>query len=76
VSRGGWTVVLALAAIVVLAVVGVALFWVRTAEVELGLHGYLALGLGIAATIGLWVLLMRLVYISHKRGYDDRAHHD
>jgi len=44
--------------------------------VEIGFHGYMALGLGAAVTILLWVGLMRLVFYSSRRGYDDEAGHD
>ncbi len=50
--------------------------WSELGEVELGLHGWLALALGVAATAGLGVGLMMLVYHSHRRGYDERAGRD
>jgi len=50
--------------------------WTALAGVEIGFHGYMALGLGAAVTILLWVGLMRLVFYSSRRGYDDEAGHD
>jgi uncharacterized membrane protein len=50
--------------------------WQELAEVEIGLHGYLALGLGAGFTILLWVGLMSLVFFSSRRGYDDEAGRD
>jgi len=44
--------------------------------VEIGFHGYMALGLGAGVTILLWVGLMSLVFYSSRRGYDDEAGHD
>lgn len=52
------------------------LSWQEMAEVEIGLHGYLALGLGAGITIFLWVGLMSLVFFSSRRGYDDEAGRD
>ncbi len=50
--------------------------WQSMAEVEIGFHGYVALGLGAAVTILLWVGLMSLVFFSSRRGYDDEAGRD
>jgi hypothetical protein len=52
------------------------LSWQEMAEVEIGFHGYLALGLGAGITILLWVGLMSLVFFSSRRGYDDEAGRD
>ena len=45
-------------------------------DVEIGLHGWIALGLGVAVTTLLGVGLMWLVYYSNRRGYDDEAGRD
>ena len=50
--------------------------WRALDEVEIGFHGYMALGLGATVTILLWVGLMSLVFYSSRRGYDDEAGHD
>ncbi len=47
--------------------------WSELGEVEMSHHGWIALGLGVAFTILVGVGLMALVFISHRRGYDDRA---
>lgn len=51
------------------------LWWALTelGDVALGLNGWLAMGLGIVATLALGLGLMRLVYLSNRRGYDARA---
>jgi hypothetical protein len=51
------------------------LVWAQSAlsDVELGLHGWVALILGIVATLALGLGLMRLVYLSNRRGYDERV---
>lgn len=61
-----------------LAVAGVVSYWSWRAldGVEIGFHGYMALGLGAGFTILLWVGLMRLVFFSSRRGYDDEAGRD
>lgn len=50
--------------------------WMDLGEVEISGHGLLAMGLGVAATLVVGVGLMRLVYLSHKRGYDSTESDD
>lgn len=50
--------------------------WQALGEVEIGLHGWLALALGVVATAGLGTGLMTLLWYSHRRGYDERAGRD
>ena len=45
--------------------------WRELGDVEIGMHGYIALGLGVGFSLLVGVGLMRLVYISNKRGYDE-----
>lgn len=45
-------------------------------ELDLGLHGFLALGLGIVFTAGLGIGLMALVFYSNRSGRDDAANHE
>lgn len=52
------------------------LSWQELAEVEIGFHGYMALGLGVGITILLGVGLMSLVFYSSRHGYDDEAGRD
>lgn len=60
-----WTVLL-------LAAGGVALhLWLDLEGVSLGFHGWLALALGVGASLVLGVGLMALVFLSARRGYDD-----
>lgn len=50
--------------------------WLELAEVELSMHGTIALISGSVATLLLGVGLMWLAYYSHKQGYDDEAGKD
>lgn len=56
--------------ILALASYGVAEAW-RGVGLDLGVHGWIALFLGVALSLALGVGLMRLVYFSARNGYDD-----
>ena len=57
------------------ATAGVAFWaWSEIGEVEIGWHGLIALGLGAVLTFLLGAGLMALMFLSSRRGYDDRAH--
>ncbi len=47
-----------------------------TAVTEIGVHGYIALGLGALFTLLIGGGLMALVFYSHRHGYDDRVGKD
>jgi hypothetical protein len=48
--------------------------WQELGEVEIGIHGLVALGLGAVLTFALGAGLMALMFHSARRGYDERAH--
>ncbi len=50
--------------------------WQELAGVEIGMHGWIALGLGVGATLLLGILLVTLMHQSAKRGFDDEAGKD
>lgn len=50
--------------------------WTEMADVAIGMHGWIALGLGVTISVALGVTLMSLVWRSHKRGYDEDAGKD
>jgi hypothetical protein len=52
---------------------GAAYVWQTIGDVELSLHGTVALALGVLASLGLGVGLMFLVFYSSRRGHDDDA---
>jgi hypothetical protein len=55
---------------------GVALWaWYEIGEVEMGVHGWVALGLGVGLSIIVGAGLMTLLFFSSRHGYDERAHH-
>jgi hypothetical protein len=50
--------------------------WAQLADVQMGMHGWIALGIGAGVTLALGMGLMWLVYYSHRHGYDDRVGRD
>ncbi len=58
--------------VLLVAVVGV-YAWAVLGTSAMSAQGYVALALGIVATLGLGVGLMALVFFSNRYGYDERA---
>ena len=58
-----------------LALLGVALCWAiyawNSIDVEMSVHGYIAMILGIVFSLGLGCGLMALMFYSSRHGYDD-----
>lgn len=67
-----------LAAAVLLPILGFSGWALWRAFVETGmtmsLHGWIALGLGVGLSLVLGAGLMALAFVSHRRGFDERAH--
>ena len=59
--------------IVAAATWGLGLFWVAIGGGDLPLHGWIAMGLGVAGTAGLTWGLMALAFRSSREGWDDRV---
>ena len=58
----------------IIAVVAVAMsLWRAVGQSEISPAGWLAMGLGIVATLAVGIGLMALVFISNRRGYDDEG---
>ena len=55
-----------------LATVSVSLAWTATGGGPLGLHGLIALSLGVLGTVALTWILMALAFKSSREGWDDR----
>jgi hypothetical protein len=65
------------AALFVAAVAAVAVAnWSGIGDSGIDLHGWIALVLGVLATLALGIGLMALVFISNRRGYDDPPRED
>ncbi|WP_309628631.1 hypothetical protein [Brevundimonas sp.] len=52
---------------------GLSLFWGAIGGGDLPLHGWIAMGLGVAGTVGLTWVLMALAFKSHREGWDDQV---
>lgn len=61
-----------LGAILIAAVVGVIMAW-QSAHVEIGVFGWVVIGIGAVLAIALGGGLMALSFFSARRGYDDRV---
>jgi hypothetical protein len=57
-----------------LALAGAAWLLAGLDAVQIGLHGWIALVLGVIFSLGVGGGLMALAFVSHRRGYDDEAH--
>ena len=60
-------------ALVAAATWGLGLFWVAIGGGDLPLHGWIAMGLGVAGTVGLTWGLMALAFKSSREGWDDQV---
>lgn len=65
--------VAALGAILAIAMVMAVDVWSGAGEVGMSHHGYIAMAVGVMATLALGGGLMALVFFSSRRGYDDGA---
>jgi hypothetical protein len=71
--RSAFTLVVLFGLLILAAITG---FWAwqEVGEVEIGTHGWVALGLGAALSFVVGAGLMALMFFSARRGYDERAH--
>jgi len=60
-------------AVAAVATWGLGLFWVAIGGGELPIHGWIAMGLGVAGTVGLTWGLMALAFKSNREGWDDQV---
>ena len=70
-----WAAVGAAVTAVAAVAIVVGMFWNDLGASEMSSAGWLALGFGVFVTLALGVGLMSLMFISSRRGYDDRAGH-
>ena len=71
--RSAFTLIVLLGLLILAAVTGL-WAWREIGEVEIGMHGWIALGLGAGLTFLVGAGLMALMFFSARRGYDERAH--
>jgi hypothetical protein len=64
-------VVAAVAIVVVVVFAAVASLWVGLGDSEISAGGWVAMVLGVLATLAVGIGLMALVFISNRRGYDE-----
>jgi hypothetical protein len=69
-GRATWIAVAVAVAVIALLIVMVARFWTGLGDSGMSEGGWVALVLGVLATLALGIGLMALVFISNKRGYD------
>jgi hypothetical protein len=70
-SRSTWIGVAAAAVALTVVIAVVAGFWNELGDTGLSAGGWIAMALGILATLALGIGLMSLVFISSRRGYDE-----
>jgi hypothetical protein len=75
-SGGTWLAIFIILSLVI--ITGVVGWWVwsQVRDVQIGMHGWIALILGITVTSLLGFGLMALVWRSDREGYDERAGHE
>ena len=70
-GRSTWVAIAVAAAAVIAVVAVVAGLWGDIGDSGMSAGGWIAMLLGILATMGLGIGLMALVFISNRRGYDE-----
>jgi hypothetical protein len=66
------TIAVTVAFAIVVGVIGLSIYlWRSIGDTELGLSGWIAMLLGVLATLALAIGLMSLMFLSARRGYDD-----
>lgn len=71
-ARGLLLKLFLLVGVATLATVAVSLAWSAIGGGPLGVHGLIALSLGVTGTVGLTWALMALAFKSSREGWDDR----
>ena len=70
-----WTIGLILIiafGVIAAAAIGLSVWrWITLSDVSMGIHGWVAMGLGVVFTVGLGGGLMALSFYSSRNGYDD-----
>jgi len=75
-STSTWIAATAAVAAVLAVAVVIAEFWNGIGDSEISLAGWVAMGLGVVATLALGIGLMSLVFFSNQGGYDEPGRRD
>ena len=75
-DRHAAALIVTLGLILAAAIVGAVFLWLSIDGAGMTLHGYLALALGVLASLGLGVGLMALTFYSARAGYDDQVENE
>jgi hypothetical protein len=70
-ARSTWIAVAAAAGAIIGVAAVIAAVWVELGDAGMSAAGWVAMALGIVATLALGVGLMALVFISNRRGFDE-----
>jgi hypothetical protein len=73
--KASWIALGAAGAVVVVLAVLMGSAWTGLGDAGMSTAGWVALSLGVLVTLALGIGLMALVFISHRRGYDEGGHH-
>ena len=75
-KRQATWIAVVVAVVAVIGVIGVAAaLWSSIGDSEMSAAGWIAMTIGVLATLALGIGLMGLVFISNRRGYDERSKH-
>jgi hypothetical protein len=75
-STPSWVAAAIAGAVVLVIAFVIAAEWTGIGDSEISGAGWLAMGLGVIATLALGIGLMALVFISSRRGYDEIGRKD
>ena len=75
-STLSWVAAAAAGTVVVVIGFFIAAQWAGIGDSEISGAGWLAMALGVIATLGLGIGLMALVFFSNRRGYDEIGRRD
>ena len=70
-SRGAIAITVSLLAILAATIWWAWQGWVAHSDVQMSIHGYIAMGLGVFFSLVIGFGLMALTFYSSRRGYDD-----
>jgi hypothetical protein len=72
-SRGQVVILVALIVMLILTIVWAVSVWTASNDVQMGKHGWIALGLGTFFSLIIGCGLMALMFFSSRSGHDDAA---